>query len=183
MFKIALALLFFGMSACSSKNKKSEFNKNNEVRPIADKVEKEKTPELLITDMNPVSSEENSYYPYWSGEGGMMVAVVAAAVNGFKSHSESKNEKSENILSGKCFYGSPESMGLASQCIHVRVSIITAKNKEVASTHTNERGEFKFYLPKSRKFFLKITDQKGRSVLVKKDVTPGKRLTLFLKPN
>ena len=84
-------------------------------------------------------------------------------------------------LNGTCVYGEPESP-VMSPCVNVTVNLINEESRISASSSTNQKGDFRFYIPSGQSYFVQVIDRKGRSASTKIKAGRSQFVSLFLKP-
>lgn len=135
------------------------------------------TPEGRIEGHTPVGTYDGILW--LDGTTAIVYTVVKGLIEGFANIAQSKEPR--NDLRGNCIYGTEDNM-IRSPCIQVTANLLDEKNQIVASSSTNENGEFRFYIPYGKTYSVQMVDRKGRNVNLDKKVGRGNFVSLLLKP-
>ncbi len=122
------------------------------------------------------NSKDSLSLPASSGPDAAITAIAFGLSAAFSTNPQSED------LNGTCLYGDPNTLALTSPCIRVNVKLLDEKNTVLATTETNENGNFRFYIPKESSYFIQVTDRKGRSSQLNKKAGRGSVVSLYLKP-
>ena len=112
-----------------------------------------------------------------SGANAFANALIIGALNGaFFSSDGSVNE-----LMGTCYYGDPQHSAISSPCIRNNVDLLDDQNNVIASTSTNENGDFRFFIASGKSYLIQVSDQKGRSAVLNKKFDRQANVSIFFK--
>lgn len=92
-----------------------------------------------------------------------------------------KAKEARTDLRGNCSYGEADKP-ITSPCIHVTANLLDEAKKKIASTETNENGEFRFFIPSGKTYYVQVMDRKDRASYVNKKVGRGDSVSILLKP-
>lgn len=113
------------------------------------------------------------------GNSAILYTIVKGLIEGFGRIGQSKEPRDD--LRGNCIYGTEDNM-IRSPCIQATANLLDEKNQIVASSSTNENGDFRFYIPYGKTYYVQMVDRKGRTALLDKKVGRGNFVSLLLKP-
>jgi len=92
-----------------------------------------------------------------------------------------KADKSIKDLNGTCAYGEANSP-MQAACANVTVNLLDDKKEVVAFSSTNRQGQFRFYIPVDKSYYVQVADNKGRTSLTQVKLGRADFVSLFLKP-
>ncbi|MGE5084979.1 MAG: hypothetical protein ACM3MG_01665 [Bacillota bacterium] len=137
-------------------------------------------PRALAPKSNGISAPSPALMPYSSGAGAVINAALIGAAKGLGTILSSDPARED--LQGTCRYGDPTNLPLSSPCNHVKVLLIDEDNTILATSETNEYGEFRFYMPNDLSCYVQVLDRKGRTAQLRQKVARGATVSLFLAP-
>lgn len=181
-FKYFIGALLLSTSACSSHRTKAAIS-NTTVGSGGDQVaiatESEK-PKALNPEVRKTAPGFAGYTVLPGGGAEAIAAVVlVGTIVGLSKVFRAPEEVQD--LVGACVYGEPDS-AIVSPCVNVTVHLLDSEKVVVASSSTNKAGDFRFYIPSGRSYFVQVTDRKGRTAATTMTVGRGQAVSLFLKP-
>lgn len=178
-FKIlTLASLLF-LSSCSTPPK-AKLQPENIQQPVVlqfDEQKKEKAPRPLTPEKR---KDISDYKPIMPAGGGMAEVALMGALIGIFAVTTANEPRTD--LRGTCMYGEPETLVTAAPCIHVKVRLLTDENKVASEMTTNEKGDFRFFIPAHKTYSVQVVDRKGRNALLQKQVGRADYVSIFIKP-
>ena len=93
----------------------------------------------------------------------------------------SKAHETRTDLRGNCSYGE-EDKPIRMTCNNAKANLLNDEKKVLVSTTTNENGNFRFFIPVGKSYFIQVVDRKGRTATIDKKVGRGNIVQLLLKP-
>lgn len=138
-------------------------------------------PEAISPDWQRTKSLK--YVPFNFTTGKEIEALIAVTSTGalFGASQVFKSPESRKDLNGSCTYGDPNS-AMQTNCINVTVNLLNDKKEIEATATTNREGQFRFYIPIDKKYFVQVIDKKGRSALTESQLGRSEFIALYLKP-
>jgi hypothetical protein len=183
-FKYFIGALLLSTSACSSHRTKAAVP-DTTVGSAEDRaaiVTESEKPKALNPEMRKAAPGSAGYSVIPSaGAGAEAIAavVLVGTIMGISKVFRAPEEVQD--LVGTCVYGEPAS-AIVSPCVNVTVHLLDSEKAVVASSSTNKAGDFRFYIPSGRSYFVQVTDRKGRTAATTMTVGRGQAVSLFLKP-
>lgn len=114
-----------------------------------------------------------------SGASAVYDVLLFGLINGMAKIFPSKDKRDD--LRGNCSYGE-EDKAIRSACNHVKVELLEEAKKKVVSAETNENGDFRFFIPQGKTYYVQVSDRKGRTAYVDKKVGRSDWVSILLKP-
>lgn len=136
--------------------------------------------------MSPEIRSDGAYEPSIFGEGqtggDAVIAVALAGVfAGLAKITSDPEGKQRSDLRGTCVYENSTHSISRSPCINITAELLDQDKKSVVKTVTNEYGDFRFFIPSGNRYFLKVSDRKGRSSSMNQTVSRGQKIVVVIK--
>ncbi len=169
----ALVLGIVFSVACASKEMKpvaAEF-----ARPTS-QLSKIDQPQALNPEFRDTSNRIvlNSY-----GDAAVMELALIGTIIGIGKILQTPEIKTD--LNGNCVYWAPDSL-ISSPCNNVTVNLLDHEKKIVTTSSTNYNGDFRFYIPAGKSYFVELVDRKGRTAATNVKVGRSELVSLTLRP-